>query len=134
MIQKDYILRLIEEAAKVLAVAFRLKNDADFDAAKKIIDDAYSKLLKVDKSDVLYVANDELIFVLTDNLQFDLKKIEILANFFAEDASLENNVLIKRNLIEKSLLMIEYISKQDKIFSFERIAKLEKLKQMLETL
>ena len=134
MIQKDYILRLIEEAAKVLAKALKLKNDGDYEQAKQILDEAYNDILKIDKNAALFVSNNEFIAYLTNGLQLEPGKIEILANFFTEDASIEENILTKKNLIEKALLLYKYIGESDKTFSFERINKTTRLQKMLEDL
>lgn len=134
MIQKDYILRLIEEAAKVLAIALKLKNDGDFDAAEQTLDNAYGDILKIDKKDVLFVSNDELIPYLTNGLKMETGKLEILANFFTEDSFFEKNAETKRNLIEKALILLQHINKIDKTFSFERINKIERLKKVFEYL
>jgi len=134
LIQKDYILRLIEEAAKVLAIALKLKDDGDFDMAEQTLDKAYVDILKIDKKDVLFVLNDELIPYLTDGLKMETGKLEILANFFTEDSFFETDTETKRNLIEKALILIQHINKIDKTFSFERINKVAKLKKALENL
>jgi len=134
LIQKDYILRLIEEAAKVLAIALKLKNDGDFDMAEQTLDKAYGDILKIDKKDVLFVSNNELISYLTDGLKMETAKLEILANFFTEDSFFEKDTETQRNLIEKVLILLQHINKIDKTFSFERINKTERLKKALESL
>jgi hypothetical protein len=134
LIQKDYILRLIEEAAKVLAIALKLKDEGDFDAAEQALENAYGDILKIDKKDVLFVSNNELIPYLTNGLKMENGKLEILANFFTEDSFFEKNTETKRNLTQKALILLQHINKTDKTFSFERINKTERLKKTLENL
>lgn len=134
MIRKDYILRLIEEATEALAIALKLKNNGKLDQAKQSLEKAYNDILKIDKQAALFISNHEFIDYLTDGLKMETAKMEMLASFFAEDASLEENSLTKQSLIEKALLLLEYINKRDKIFSFDRINKTAQLQKMLEDL
>ncbi len=131
MIQKDYILRLIEEAAKVLAQIFKLKENRDFDSARKTLDKAYTEILKIDKFEILIRPTEKLITYLTLDLKLEPGKIEIISDFLAEDAFLETDLIVKKNLIEKSLLLTNYVNEFDKTFSFERVAKVKQLKEML---
>ena len=68
---------------------------------------------------------------LTIDLKLEPGKFEIISNFLAEDAFLEKDVIVKKNLIDKSLLLTNYINESDKTFSFERVAKIKQLKKML---
>ncbi len=131
MIQKDYILRLIEEAAKVLAQIFKLKENRDFDSARKTLDKAYTEILKIDKFEILIRPTEKLIPYLTLDLKLEPGKIKIISDFLAEDAFLETDLIVKKNLIEKSLLLTNYVNEFGKTFSFERVAKVKQLKEML---
>ncbi len=134
MIEKDYILRLIEEAGKAVAKAMKLWEGGNKDEAQKTIDKAYVELLKVDKLEILSTANNKLISFLSTKLQLEFGKLEILSLFLAEEAFLEENSTKKKNLTEKALLLIEHINKTDKTFSFERINRTKQLQDMLEIL
>lgn len=74
MLQKDYILKLIEEAGKFIALALNLMRKGDYEEAADKIQQAYTGLLQTNRQTWLTGNSDELQNWLT-SLEADKKKI-----------------------------------------------------------
>lgn len=74
MLQKDYILKLIEEAGKFIALALNLMRKGDYEEAADKIQQAYTGLLKTDRQTWLTGDSDDLHNWLT-SLEADKQKI-----------------------------------------------------------
>lgn len=74
MLQKDYILKLIEEAAKFVALALNLMRKGDYEEAADKIQQAYTSLLQTDRQTWLTSDSDDLKNWLA-SLEADKKKM-----------------------------------------------------------
>lgn len=130
MFQKDYILRIIEELAKLLARVLGLIKNNDFEPAENLLEKAY-ELLKLDRS-WKDKSIPEIIKHL-NSMESSFGQMEAIADilrtegdfYFAQERPEAEQYWLK------ALAIYEYIEKSDKVFSFERNNKLNDLKVLL---
>lgn len=131
MFKKDYLLRIIEEAIRLLAKAAQMIDDDDLENAEKQIKKTYD-LLKANPAWNTLPLPD-LVKAL-EKADFDDHRMEILADLFKVEAQLKEAENLPRKAYEyfiKSLAIYEYVDKNSTTYSFERIAKIDDLKERL---
>lgn len=130
MIQKDYILRLTEELAKVLAQLIGKNTDA----ALEMLDEAYQHYLKMDRAFLDSLPPDEFLHILTQKHQLHVNHLELLAELLAEEGRLlykGERLVESKNQIQKALLIFEYLDDHQGLYSFERVLKIGELHKIL---
>jgi len=126
MYQRDYILKLIEEAAKFLAKLLSLKNNGGQKEMLEIIYYSYQHIFGIDKNK----SSEEIITDLQRNNRNSFSFIELLSDFISEEANITNN----HSLYQKSFDLLLYVDENDKeTFSLTRKNKLEILAEILKT-
>jgi hypothetical protein len=137
MYQKDYILRLIEEMTKFLAVVFGLMKKGDYQKAAEQLENTYYTLLKEDATFFRQIPEEDLTNELLDKHNYTNGHIEILAELFNAEAEL---CLAQKDLTScltssrKSLLLFRFIDEEYKTYSQERIDKMESIEERIKTL
>ena len=125
MYQKDYILRLIEEAAAFFAKLLSRKNNGNEKEMLEIIDYSYQHIFGIDKNN----STQEIIAVLQNNNRNSFSFVELLSDFICEEADTTNNL----SLYQKSYELLLYVDENDsETFSLARKNKLEKLSKILK--
>ena len=126
MYQRDYILKLIEEAAKFFAKLLSLKNNGEQKEMLEIIYYSYQHIFGIDKNK----STEEIITDLQRNNRNSFTFVELLSDFINEEANVTNNL----SLYQKSFELLLYVDENDKeTFSLTRKNKLEKLAEILKT-
>lgn len=127
MYQKDFILRMIEMLAELVAGILGLIKKGDYQKASQSIDDAYQDLLKQDAG----FFNNIPLGKLTDNLiqehNFTNGHLEILSELFYTQAELsfaQNKHTESLEFYQKSLCLMEFVIKESQTFSFEKQSKI----------
>jgi hypothetical protein len=137
MYQKDYILRLIEEMTKFMAVIFGLMKKGDYAKASEQLENAYYELLKEDASYFRLIPEEDLTHELLEKHNYTNGHLEILAELFNAEAEL---CLKKKDLYacltysHKSLRLFRFIDSEYRTFSHERITKMEKIEEIIKNL
>jgi len=133
MIQRqhsDFFERLTQDIAKLFAVLI----GKDINEVEKELDQAYNEWLKLDRKSLDEIDSEELLPTLLDEMQLDVDHIEVLANLFAEEGKLyfkEKQFLKSKNKLEKALKLFDFVDQEKQIFSFERQATLQKIKNII---
>jgi phosphoenolpyruvate synthase/pyruvate phosphate dikinase len=124
MYQKDYILRLIEEASKVILEILNLKKNEKHKEAVMLIKQGFSNLLDIDVKKILNVETENLINYLTKTKGLDSQKIKISVDLLLEyyDYAKPKE---KRIVLLHANLLLNYIDQKESTFSFDRIHKKE---------
>lgn len=138
MIQKDYLMRMIEEAATVMARLFGLTTDNKFEEAILLLDNAYDSFFKFEGKLIRFTPQESLMEVLIEQEKLEIEQIEILASLLRQEAE----VWIKMGKLEegldrlkKTILILEYLEKeQAHIYSIERKEHLAESKNRWEEL
>jgi hypothetical protein len=131
MYQQDYILRLIEMAAKALAAILGQIKGGDTNRASGELDNLYYDILKQDAAFLRGIPEEMLTEKLLHDHNYTNGHLEILAELFNAEAQLCIARNDKSGILEyskKSLRLFEFIDKEYKTYSQERIDKMESLK------
>lgn len=136
MIQKDYILRMIEMLGDLLAAVFGLIRKGEFEKAEEALNQIYYDMLKQDAAFFRKIPESELTDHLLNEHNYTNGHLEILAELFNAEAELSLDRGDKESTLSysrKSLILFEYIDKAYKTFSQDRIDKINTLRERLKT-
>lgn len=88
MFQRDYILRMIEQLARVLAKLLLHVEKRDFRAVEEEIDHAYKNLVGLDRNTIHSLSGDSLIDLLNIGFDFKAGKSLVIAKLLMQEANL----------------------------------------------
>ncbi len=136
MIRKDFILRMIEEIAKTLAVLLGLIKKGDVEAAKKLYTDALSRVFKNYDEDFLLDQDVDRLKLLFDN-EFgeSYEGLEVVARLIVKGGDIHlasNNEEKAVRSYLKALELYNLVEMESGIFSFERQMEMQQLTQMID--
>jgi len=137
MYQKDYILRIIEQLIKTLAVFFGLLKKGDFNKADDCLSNAYYELLKEEAAFFRGIPEEGLTQELLEKHNYTNDHLEIIGELFNAEAEL---CLAKGDLTKalswsrKSIRLLRYYDEVMKTYSFERINKIESIERRINEL
>jgi hypothetical protein len=137
MYQKDYILRMIEMVGQLIAAILGKIRKGEYETAFRQLSNLYYDVLKEDAAYFRNIPEDELTTGLLKNHNYSNGHLEILAELFSAEAELsiaENQNTRAVTFLRKSLIIFEFIDSEQKIYSLERINKMEALRRKLEIL
>lgn len=137
MFQKDYILRMIEMAAKMIAGILGLIKKGELEEAAKELDAAYDKFLREDSAFFQAITVDKITERLLHDHNYTNGHLEILAELMNAEAELEmakGDFHGSLQFSEKSLILYEFIDREMKTFSRERIDKMDALRKRIAQL
>lgn len=134
MYQKDYILRLIEQAGRLLAAILGKIKGGDLHMATEDLDNFYYDILKEDAAFFREIPEDKLTEKLLHGHNYTNGHLEILAELFNAEAELcaaNNNTSGAIEYSKKSLRLFEFIDSEYKTYSRERLDKMESIRKRL---
>jgi len=135
MYQKDYILRMIEMFGEMIAGILGRIKKGEYKQASDQISRIYYDMLKEDASFFRKIPENELTHMLLDEHNYTYGHLEILAELFNTEAELCLAQGDKSGSLEysrKSLILFEFIDSEQKIYSLERINKMESIKKRID--
>ena len=134
MLSRDYIMRLVEEFARILAAISGLKLEGKLEEALKKIDDTYNELLSISPSMLMSLKNQEIMKVLHGELKFENRQIRMVAELLYEQGQIYNELgdpVSAKNVLEKSRVLIGFLMENDPTFSFDWYEKLRIIDEQL---
>ena len=134
MYKKDYILRMIEMIADLIAGILGLIKKGDFQKASQSLDNAYYDFLKQDAAFFQNIPTKELTNKLLIEHNFTNSHLEILSELFYAQAELLNaqgNQIESLNFYEKSLVLLNFVIKGSKTFSIEKQSKVSLIQNQI---
>jgi hypothetical protein len=138
MYQKDYILRLIQEFSRFLAIILGLKESGKYEESLEMIDKTCKGLLKIDMHD-LAPGNGKLEGLL-QNDAFNDEQLEILASLFQVKAEIfreTGQVFSAITHFEHAYVLYQFCNDRSTTYSMARIDAMDtiqlQLDQMRET-
>jgi hypothetical protein len=137
MYQKDYILRMIEMIGDLIAGIMGLIRKGDFSLASKELGDIYRQLLREDSSFFRNIPPEKLTDTLLNEHNYTNGHLEILAELFNAEAELELAQGNKAGSLEysrKSLILFEFVDREQRTFSFEKEKKIAEIRKRIEAL
>lgn len=131
MYERDYILRMIEAFAKMLAAIMGLREKGELDKARALVEEAYESMLKVQSGEIKEYDREQWN-------QFCSKRspeeLEMLADLF----KVEGEILLDTGepeqaswLLVKALELLKLVDAQSGVFSLTRFDKISELEKTL---
>lgn len=137
MYQKDYILRMIEMLADLIALIVGLIKKGDYDKASERLGRVYYDMLKQDASFFIIIPEEELIPRLLEEHNFTNGHLEILAELFNTEAELslaKGNRSGSLEYSRKALRLFRFVDEEQKTYIQERIEKIEAIQKRIKLL
>ena len=137
MYQKDYILRMVEMIGDLIAALLGLIKKGDLEQAEKILERGYYELLRRDASFFQLIPKDQLTDKLLGEHHYTNGHLEVLSELFYAEATLseaQNKLNNSRIYYEKSLVLLEFLEKEDKTWSVKREERKIILKERISAL
>ncbi len=128
--QKDYILRIIEMAAKVLAAILGQIKGGDLHEAAEGLENFYYDILKEDAAFFREIPGEKLTETLLSEHNYTNGHLEILAELFYAEAELcaaRKNSSGMLEYSQKSFILFRFIDTEYKTYSEDRFNKMKKL-------
>src|SRR5674476_639542 len=135
MYEKDYILRMIEMFGELLRGIIGLIRKGEYNKASEQIGRVYYDILKEDASFFRTIPEEELTHKLLLEHNYTNGHLEILAELFNAEAELslaQGNKSVSIEYSRKSLILFEFIDADQKIYSLERINKMESIRKRID--
>ncbi len=130
MLERDYIMRLIQMFFEALAKFIRNKEGKDPEILHKEVDELYKTFLKLPRDHFYNMKFEEIVdsFDLTERVY----KAEIVAELFYQDALLNDE--INEMLLRKSLDLFKYADLNTETFSVDRHRKMTEIESILSSI
>lgn len=136
MIRKDYLMKLIEEAAIALAMIFGLRLEKQYAEALEAVEDSFEGFFGFSTTRVLTVDPDDLIRVLREDENLTDDHLTIMADFLKEHAEIliaQGDRTKGLETLKKGLIILEHLNEAQKdLYSFDRVAKIGDFEKRIE--
>lgn len=135
MYQKDFIMRMIEMIADLIALILGLIKKGDLSQATKLLDNAYRDFLKEDASFFRNLPKEKLTDELLAEHDYTNGHLRILSELFFIEGELnfaKSDLETSLNYYEKSLLLLEFSEESSNTFSLSSEAKTNLLKEKIK--
>ena len=134
MLQRDYIMRMVEEFGKFLAAIVGLKREGKFGKALNKIDDVYEEMIDLEPKVLKSIDVDELLDFLQNEKHFNNQYLKMIAELLFEEGQIyheSGDPISARNVLEKAKILINYLMESDATFSFDWYEKLNLIDQVI---
>jgi hypothetical protein len=128
---------MIEMISDLIAGILGLIKKGDYQQASQSLDNAYNEYLKQDASFFRGLPKEDLTNRLLKDHNYNNGHLEILSELFNAQAELsdaQGNQIESINFYEKSLILLEFVTKESKSFSFEKQSKLLSIQNRISQL
>ncbi len=135
MYQRDYILRMIEMIGDFIAAIMGLIRKGKFEEAEERLSNLYYNVLKEDAAFFRNLKEKDLTGSLLKSHNYTNDHLEILAELFNAEAELSLARNMQKECLEysrKSLILFEFIDAKQKVYSLDRINKMEMIRKRIE--
>ena len=137
MIRKDYILRMIEEIGKMIAIILGYLKKEQIHQAHKLYKEGLQRALNLDEDSILEKSADELIAVFENKFGQSYEGIELIASLLARGGDIhlknKNNQSAKKCYL-KALELYNIVEIASGTFSIARQSDMSKVTQMIDQL
>jgi hypothetical protein len=134
MKQDDYFLKQIDVLGrilgKIISDLLKLKNSEDVMGSIELTNHALKNELDFNLNDMLLLDNKELVNFLKVKMKFNNSHLELFAEILYT-LGFDQISSNKMNILEKSLVIYDYLNKNSDTYSLQRIAKMDKISKFL---
>lgn len=133
MIQRDYILRLTQQIAQVVAKLLGKSTEEKLE----IIDQAFTEWLRLDHEELAQVDEEKIVDFLLQEKGFNVYQLELIAELMARhgEAFFEKQEFSSaKDQLKKSLIIFGFVEEETKLYSIERINTINHANDLLATI
>ena len=137
MYQKDYILRMLEMLATLIAGILGLIKKGDLQQASHALENAYMDLLKNDASLFREIPGEELTSSLLSMHNYTHDHLKVLSELFYAEGELQlarGNEENGREYYEKSLILLQFVVREARAYSLEDQSRLAQIQNRIADL
>ena len=131
MLQRDYIMRMIQGFFKDLDALFHGKQKRDREIPSAAIEEMHRRYLKNTREYHIKSSTDDLIASFADAPD-GIYQAEMLAALLHREALLRIDIPLQKELLEKSLALYRYINIRSKNYSSERLQIIDEIEELLQ--
>ena len=135
-VEKDYLMRYFNQLGVVLARILGLKDKGRFVEANKVIENSLLDFGLKTTEEYLNIDHDELLFKLRTTYDLNDGQIKILAELLFQKGEVEREISnsgIDKNYYSRALILLEYITDNEKVYSLERGQRIDWIKSYLNS-
>jgi len=135
-IDNDYLMRYFNQLGVVIAKILGLKTSGKLEEAHQVIDNSLTDFGLKRSEYYLSIDISGLVGELLESQGLNMGQIKTLAELLFEKGEIEKeqgNLMISRHYYSRALVLLNYVTEAEKIFSFEREDKIKKIKSILES-
>ena len=134
-IRQDYLKKQIDQlgkvVAKLMADLMGLKSDFRITEAEELVNTVFEKELGFNFDEIVEQKNENLISFLNTDKNFTQETMEDIANIVFELGMVIEDKNKQANYFQKAILLFEHLNNERKIFSFDFMVKINKMKELL---
>lgn len=137
MYQKDYILRMLEMIAELVAAILGFIRNGKIEKATQTLENAYQDFLKEDAAFFRNIPKEKLTDKLLEEHNYTNGHLKILGELFLAEGELlsaKDKMEDSLSFYEKSLLLFEFTEKESNSFSLDKHAKITSIKEKIALL
>jgi tetratricopeptide (TPR) repeat protein len=127
MIRKDHLLKLLQQLDEALKKISGLKHEGNTESALEVVEQSYAKLLGIGIPDQ---EDEQFLNKLLGEKALEFDELNVLAHLLKEEGDLYFALDDHEKSLTKyhqALDVFEYLNKEEKVFSFEREAKISEI-------
>ncbi|MDR2471963.1 MAG: hypothetical protein LBD53_00160 [Tannerella sp.] len=136
MIERDYILRILQEFFDAISKIIRRKEEGedDFTAIQKRFDEVYRQFFR-SAPNYFYENDKETILEKIEDESYSERETEarltMLSELLYQDALIKPDVVQRCDLLSKVLYLLEYFDGRSRTFSWEREQRKTEIRKLL---
>ena len=107
----------------------------NYEEASDAIENAYKELLQKDSAEILKISPENLLKTLQYEYNYEQQHLEIISGLLFAEAELDlakNDLSKSLTNFKKSLIILNYLDKEQKTFSFERQNRIAEIENRME--
>ena len=136
MLQRDYLLKMIEEAAYVLSRLLGLRTGGRYEEAFELINQTLGSFFKFKRELLHNTEPEDLPKILVKDYGLNDDQLSVLADILREEGELWNAKAEWEKAIssmKRALAILEFLNdKQKDLYSFERVGKMKTIRDKLK--
>ncbi|WNJ18131.1 DUF6483 family protein [Pontibacter sp. G13] len=136
MLQRDYFMRMIEEAAAVLAKLMGLQSKGLHDEAERMLEQTFEDFFGLTGDQIRQVEGADFIQFLEEQDIQHSQQLSAMAKMLRYDGEVafeQGKFDRSRDSLQKALSVLEYLNSQEAdLYDFTRIADIQSLEDLLK--
>jgi len=137
MVERDYIMRMLQEFFEAIAKVVRRESpgmEPDLSHIQAQFNDMYRQFFRLPAGHFYDTEKEEILDGLMTEGRSNsdtFARIQMLSELLYQDGLIKKEISERCSLLEKSLFMLEFLDSHSRTFSWDRRQKIEEIKKEL---